>query len=140
MRMDDTIIDYTSRIGLEDKKRRFSVDVVDIDLKDRKRLQKLYRHIHRRSHCNQQKKGTLAAFPLNSASWRRERERSKSECSGLLRERGEERGMKDAKRSQSVFPQCSISEDEETELTMICQAIVESCCPRCWRKLTRGRS
>jgi hypothetical protein len=86
-----------------------------MDLKDRERLQKLYRHIHRHTHCNQQRKGTLAAFPLNSARWRTERERSQSVCSGLIREREADRRKKDAKRSQSVFPQCSISEDEETE-------------------------
>ena len=43
IRMDDAIIDYTNMIGLEDKKRRFSEDVVDMDIKERERLQKLYR-------------------------------------------------------------------------------------------------
>ena len=43
--MDDTMIDYSSMMGMEDKKRRFSEDVVDIDLKDRERLQKLYTHL-----------------------------------------------------------------------------------------------
>ena len=131
--MDDTIIDYTSRIGLEDKKRRFSVDLVDMDLKDRERLQKLYSHIHRHTHCNQQSKGTLAAFPLNSARWRRERERSKSVCSGLIREKEEDRRKKIKARSQSVFPHCSITPDEETEFVNNDMPSYSGvlCCPRC---------
>ena len=43
--MDDTMIDYTSMMGMEDKKRRFSEDVVDMDLKDSERVKKLYRQI-----------------------------------------------------------------------------------------------
>jgi hypothetical protein len=31
--MDDIMIDYTSMLGLEDKRARFSEDVVDMDLK-----------------------------------------------------------------------------------------------------------
>ena len=43
--MDDTMIDYTSLMGLEDKRRRFSEDVVDMELKDSERIKKLYRQI-----------------------------------------------------------------------------------------------
>ena len=40
---DDTMIDYTGMMGMEDEKRRFSEDVVDMDLKDSERVKKLYR-------------------------------------------------------------------------------------------------
>jgi hypothetical protein len=102
IKLDETMI------RLEDKKRRFS-------MKDRERLEKWYRQIHGHSHCNKMRKGTLSAFPLNAARWRRERERSKSVCSGLIRERVEEKRTKENARSQSAFTQCSITLDEETE-------------------------
>ena len=102
VKLDDTMI------RLEDKKRRFS-------MKDRERLEKWYRHIHGHSHCNQMRKGTLSAFPLNSARWRRERERSKSVCSGVIRERVGEKRTKEKARSQSAFTPCSITPDQETE-------------------------
>jgi hypothetical protein len=57
--MDDTMIDYTSMMGLEDKKRRFSEDVVDMELKDSERVKKLYRQIQRQVHCSQESKGVL---------------------------------------------------------------------------------
>ena len=55
--MDDSNVDYTSLLGLEDRKRRFSEDVVDMELKDSVRLQKLYRQIQRNVHCRQSKGG-----------------------------------------------------------------------------------
>ena len=60
--MDDTMVDYTSMMGLEDKKRRFSEDVVDMELKDSERVKKLYRQIQRQVHCNQQSKEVLTVF------------------------------------------------------------------------------
>ena len=54
--MDDSNIDYMSILGLEDKKRRFSEDVVDMDLKDSERIKKLYRQIQRQVHCSQENK------------------------------------------------------------------------------------
>ena len=53
--MDDSNIDYMSILGLEDKKRRFSEEVVDMDMKDTVRLQKMYRQIQRHVHCHQNK-------------------------------------------------------------------------------------
>ena len=106
------MIDITSIMGLEDRKRRLSEDVVDMELQERERLKKLYRQIQRQVHCRQESK-------MNSERWRRERSRSRSRsvCSGLIREREEDRRKKDDKRShsQSVLPPCSITEDEETE-------------------------
>ena len=105
-----TMIDFTSMMGLEDRKRRLSEDVVDMELQDRERFKKLYRQIQRQVHCRQESK-------INSERWRRERSRSRSVCSGLIREREGDRRKKDDKRShsQSVLPPCSITEDEETE-------------------------
>ena len=60
--MDDTMIDYSSMMGLEDKKRRFSEDVVDMDLKDSERVKKLYRQIQRQVHCSQESKEVLTVF------------------------------------------------------------------------------
>ena len=42
---DDSKVDYTSMLGLEDRRKRFSEEVVDMDLKDSVRLQKMYRQI-----------------------------------------------------------------------------------------------
>ena len=53
--IDDINIDYMSILGLEDNKRRFSEEVVDMDLKDTVRLQKMYRQIQRHVHCHQNK-------------------------------------------------------------------------------------
>ena len=60
--MDDTMIDYTSMMGLEDKRRRFSEDVVDMDLKDSERIKKLYRQIQRQVHCSQETKEAPTVF------------------------------------------------------------------------------
>ena len=60
--MDDTMINYTSMMGLEDKKRRFSEDVVDMELKDSERVKKLYRQIQRQVHCSQESKEVLTVF------------------------------------------------------------------------------
>ena len=60
--MDDTMINYTSMIGLEDKRRRFSEDVVDMDLKESERLKKLFRQIQRQVHCGQDTKGAVTVL------------------------------------------------------------------------------
>ena len=41
------MIDYTSMVGLKEKRRRFSEDVVDMDLKDSDRINKLFRQIQK---------------------------------------------------------------------------------------------
>ena len=51
--IDDSRVDYTSLLGLEDRRKRFSEEVVDLDLKDSVRLQKLYRQIQRQVHCGE---------------------------------------------------------------------------------------
>ena len=48
-------------LGLEDKKKRFSEEVVDTDLKDSVRLQKLYRQIQRQVHCRDREKEVAVA-------------------------------------------------------------------------------
>ena len=53
--MDDSNVDYMSILGLEDRKRRFSEDVVDVELMDSVRLQKMYRQLQRHVHCHQNK-------------------------------------------------------------------------------------
>ena len=45
--MDDTQIDYVSLMGREEAKRRFSEDVVDTELRDSIRVQKMFRQIQR---------------------------------------------------------------------------------------------
>ena len=59
---DDTMINYTSMMGMEDKKRRFSEDVVDMDLKDSERVKKLFRQIQRQVHCSQESKEGQTVF------------------------------------------------------------------------------
>ena len=56
--VDDSKVDYTSLLGLEDRRKRFSEEVVDMDLKDSVRLQKMYRQIQRQVHCREQNKGS----------------------------------------------------------------------------------
>jgi hypothetical protein len=63
--MDDTMINYTSMMGLEDKRRRFSEDVVDMDLKDSERIKKFYRQIQRQVHCSQDIKEAQIVFLFN---------------------------------------------------------------------------
>ena len=60
--MDDAMIDYSSMMGMEDKKRRFSEDVVDMDLKNSERVKKLYRLIQRQVHCSQESKEEQTVF------------------------------------------------------------------------------
>ena len=59
--VDDARVDYTSLLDGEDRARRFSEDVVDIDLKDSVKLQKLYRQIQRQDHCQ---RGKVANCPI----------------------------------------------------------------------------
>ena len=106
---------YVRMMGLEDKKRKFSEDMVDMDQKDGEKLQKFYRHIDRQANCRQKSQGTLGAFPLNSDPWKRKRRRTRSVCSGLIKEREADRRKKDMARPQSVFPPCNITLDKETE-------------------------
>ena len=49
-------------MGMEDRRRRFSEDVVDMDLKDSERVKKLYRQIQRQVHCSQESKERLTVF------------------------------------------------------------------------------
>ena len=59
---DDTMINYTSMMGMEDRKRRFSEDVVDMELKDSERVKKLFRQIQRQVHCSQESKEGQTVF------------------------------------------------------------------------------
>ena len=45
--MDDSSVDYTSILDQEDMVRRWSEDVVDLELRDSVRLNKLYRKVGR---------------------------------------------------------------------------------------------
>ena len=49
---DDSRIDYTSVLNIEDKERRFSEDLVDCDIKSNIQMKKLYRQIQRQVHCD----------------------------------------------------------------------------------------
>ena len=49
---DDSNIDYLSVLGHDDKTRRFSEDLVDVDVKSNLQLRKLYRQIQRQIHCS----------------------------------------------------------------------------------------
>ena len=57
--MDDSKVDYTSLLDLEDRRKRFSEEVVDMDLKDSVQLQKMYRQIQRQVHCRDQIKESI---------------------------------------------------------------------------------
>ena len=48
---DDSVVDYTSMLGREERRQRFSEEVLDRDLKDSVRLQKMYRQLQRQVYC-----------------------------------------------------------------------------------------
>ena len=48
---DDSKVDYTSMLGEEERRQRFSEEVVDKDLKDSVRVQKMYRQLQRQVYC-----------------------------------------------------------------------------------------
>ena len=62
--MDDINIDYMSILGLEDMKRRFSEEVVDMDLKDTLRLKKMYRQIQHHVRGHQDKGSWLVTWQI----------------------------------------------------------------------------
>ena len=68
MTMDDTKVDYTSLMGLEDRRRRFSEDVVDVVTKENVNMQKLYRQIQRQVYCRQDNKETPTGLILENCS------------------------------------------------------------------------
>ena len=59
MTMDDSMVDYMSMMGIEDRKRRFSEDVADMEVKDSERMKKLYRQFQRQVNCSQENKVEL---------------------------------------------------------------------------------
>ena len=64
---DDSKVDYLSILGLEDKKRRFSEDVVDMELKDSVKLKKIFRQIQRDVHCHHSKEGEVIEAQCNGS-------------------------------------------------------------------------
>ena len=62
---DDSTVDYISMLGLEERRRRFSEEVEDADLKESVHLQKLYRQVQRQVHCMEQQKVYQCQVLLN---------------------------------------------------------------------------
>ena len=48
---DDSKVDYTSSMGREERRQRFSEKVEDMDLKDSVKMQKMYRQLQRQVYC-----------------------------------------------------------------------------------------
>ena len=48
---DDARVDYTSLLGLEDRRKRFSEELLDTELRDSVQLQKMYRELQRQINC-----------------------------------------------------------------------------------------
>ena len=44
-------MDYTSLLGLEDRRKRFSEELLDTELRDSVQLQKMYRELQRQINC-----------------------------------------------------------------------------------------
>ena len=61
---DDSKVDYTSLLGVDDKRRRFSEDVVDTSIKDSIRVQKMYRKLQRQVHSADTQKESVQTFPI----------------------------------------------------------------------------
>ena len=61
---DDIKVDYTSMLGMEERRQRFSEEVEDIDLKDSVRMQKMYRLLQRQVYCGARHKARV--FPMQS--------------------------------------------------------------------------
>ena len=56
---DDSMVDYTSMLGIEERRQRFSEEVQDRDLKDSVRLQKMYRELQRQVYCGARDKVSI---------------------------------------------------------------------------------
>ena len=48
---DDARVDYTSLLGQEDRRKRFSEELLDTELRDSVQLQKMYRELQRQINC-----------------------------------------------------------------------------------------
>ena len=57
--LDDAKVDYVSILGLEDRRRRFSEDIADLEIKDSVRIKKLLRQLQRDAHLHQSKNNYL---------------------------------------------------------------------------------
>ena len=55
---DDSKVDYTSMLGKEERRQRFSEELVDKDLKDIVRIQKMYRQLQRQVYCGLRNKAS----------------------------------------------------------------------------------
>ena len=55
---DDSKVDYNSMLGEEERRQRFSEDVVDKDLQDSVRVQKMYRQLQRQVYCGLKNKAS----------------------------------------------------------------------------------
>ena len=50
---DDSQVEYISVLSTEDKRKRFSEELADKELKENMRLQKFYRQLQRQGHCGE---------------------------------------------------------------------------------------
>ena len=53
---DDSKVDYTSLLGMEDRRKRFSEEIDDKNLKETIRIKKMYRDLQRQVHCKESSK------------------------------------------------------------------------------------
>ena len=53
---DDSKVDYTSLLGMEDRRKRFSEEVDDKNLKETIRIKKMYRDLQRQVNCKESSK------------------------------------------------------------------------------------
>ena len=61
---DDARVDYTSLLGLEDRRKRFSEELLDTELRDSVQLQKMYRELQRQINCWDRNKVRIPADHL----------------------------------------------------------------------------
>ena len=62
--LDDAKVDYVSILGLEDRRRRFSEDIADLEIKDSVRIKKLLRQLQRDAHLHLQSKNNYLEILL----------------------------------------------------------------------------
>ena len=55
---DDSKVDYTSMMGEDESRQRFSEELVDKDLMNSVRVQKMYRQLQRQVYCGLRNKGS----------------------------------------------------------------------------------
>ena len=83
---DDARVDYTSLLGLEDRRKRFSEELLDTELRDSVQLQKMYRELQRQINCwHRSKVRGVSVRKFSSSLVNKDKSRSRLENSNQIK-------------------------------------------------------